>query len=240
MKKTLITTMAAVFLLALLFLSRQPAFSATPLSDHRIVIDPGHGGSDWGSIECPGYPEKQANLDIALKLKTLLGADGAEVYLTRTGDLYKSNADRYNLANSVNGEALVSIHLNGSTDHTKNGTLGLYGKKNKDLAFTKTLHKYLVQDLGVSDLGVTNFASGVLLKSNMPASIQEAVFVSNETECQLLTDGTGNRQQEIAQALYDGLTDWFSQDHSDDKPGGGKPDKPNKPGKPKLDNKISR
>jgi len=220
----------------LFFLTKQPVFSAaTSVTGRRIVIDPGHGGFDWGSTECAGYPEKQANLDITLKLQALLDADKAEVFLTRTdNETYKSNADRYNFANSVSGEALVSIHLNGSTDHTKNGTLGLYGKKNKDLSFTKILHKYLVQDLvGVPDLGVTNFASGVLLKSDMPASIQEAVFISNEAECRLLTDDTGIRQQQIAQALYDGLIDWFSQDHSDDGPGGGKPDKPNNPGKQK-------
>lgn len=59
------------------------------------------------------------------------------------------------------------------------------------------------------DLGVTNFASGVLLKSNMPATMQETVFISNATECALLTNGTGNRQQQLAQSLYNGIVDWF-------------------------------
>lgn len=222
----------AIFFLGLLFflpLAAMPVFSTTHIAGYKIVIDPGHGGSDSGSTECSGYPEKQANLDIAYRLKSLLEVDEAEVFLTRTDDSYKSNADRYNFANSVNSEALVSIHLNGSTNHSKNGTLGLYGKRNKDKAFTKTIHARLAGELGAPDLGITNFASGVLLKSNMPATIQEAVYISNETECQLLTDGTGNRQQEIAQALYNGLNDWFSQDHSNDKPGKGKPDKPGKP-----------
>lgn len=80
----------------------------------------------------------------------------------------------------------------------------------KDLAFAKALHKRLASELGVPDLGVTNFASGVLLKSDMPASIQETVFISNTSECSRLTDGTGNRQQEIAQSLYNGLADWFT------------------------------
>lgn len=185
-------------------------FSLVSAQSHIIVIDPGHGGSDSGSAECSGIPEKNATLDIAFRLKTLLEADGMTVYLTRTDDSTKSNADRYNFANSVNGEALVSIHLNGSTNHSVNGTLGLYGKKVKDEAFTRAVHAKLATELGVPDSGVTNFASGVLLKSNMPATIQETVFISNTTECTLLTDGTGNRQQQIAQSLRNGILDWFN------------------------------
>ena len=188
------------------------AFAQTnPLLGKVIILDPGHGGSDYGSTECAGLPEKDATIDIANRLKALLEADRADVYLTRNDDLTKSNNDRYTLANSVGGEALVSIHLNGSTDHSRNGTLGLYGKLNKDNAFAQTVHARLASELGIPDLGVTNFASGVLLKSDMPATMQETVFISNMQECQQLTDGTGVRQQQIAQSLYNGLFDWFSQ-----------------------------
>lgn len=208
MKKLL--TLALTFFSLLVFTSFAFA-QTTSLVDKVIVLDPGHGGSDYGSTECLGLPEKEATLDIGYRLKALLEADGAQAFLTRTDDSTKSNNDRYTFANSVGGEALVSIHLNGSIDSSKNGTLGLYGKLNKDKAFTQTVHARLASELGIPDLGVTNFASGVLLKSDMPATIQETVFISNTQECQLLTDGTGARQQQIAQSLYNGLFDWFSQ-----------------------------
>lgn len=213
--------------LALLVIPVAQSSTAKAGTGHRIVIDPGHGGWDSGSAEC-SLLEKDANLQIAQMLRDLLEADGFDVYMTREiGNDYKSNADRYNFANSVNGEALVSIHLNGSTDHTKNGTLGLYGKRNKDKAFAKMLHVHLASDLNVPNLGVTNFASGVLLKSNMPATIQEAVFISNEQECRLLTDGSGQRQLEIAQSLYNGLVDWFEQEQPpEEEPGNGKKGSP--------------
>ena len=207
--KKLLTLVLAFF--SLLFFTSFAFAQTNPLLGKVIVLDPGHGGSDYGSIECAGLPEKDATLDIANRLKALLEADGAEVFLTRIDDSTKSNNDRYTLANSVGGEALVSIHLNGSTDHNKNGTLGLYGKLNKDKAFTQTVHARLASELGVPDLGVTNFASGVLLKAEMPATMQETVFISNTQECQQLTNGTGIRQQQIAQSLYNGLLDWFSQ-----------------------------
>ena len=56
---------------------------------------------------------------------------------------------------------------------------------------------------------VRQFASGVVLKADMPATLQEAVFISSTEECTQLSDGTGVRQQQIAQALYLGLLDWF-------------------------------
>ena len=208
MKKLLILT---VTFLSLLFFTSFAFAQTNPLLGKVIVLDPGHGGTDFGSTECSGLPEKEATLDIANRLKPLLEADGAQVFLTRTDDSTKSNNDRYTLANSVNGEALVSIHLNGSTDSSKNGTSGLYGKLNKDKTFTQTVHARLASELGIPDLGVTNFASGVLLKSEMPATMQETVFISNSTECTKLTNGTGVRQQQIAQSLYNGLLDWFSQ-----------------------------
>lgn len=181
----------------------------SPITSKILVLDPGHGGSDSGAVNGT-LREAGVTLDIANRLKDLLETDGATVHLTRDCDCDRSNNDRYTIANSVGGNALVSIHLNGSTDSNKNGTMGLWGKKTKDLDFAKVMHQALYPSLGVPDLGVTNFASGVLLKSEMPATITETVFITNSNEYNLLTDGTGNRQQQIAQSLHDGLVNWFS------------------------------
>lgn len=198
-----------LFTLSLIFVNITSASS--PLFGHRIVIDPGHGGNDFGSTQCQDLPEKIVTLDIASRLRSLLQSNGAQVFLTRTNDSLASNNYRYTYANSVNAHALVSIHLNGSTNHTTNGTKGFWGKRNKDLDFTKVMHTQMPTDLGVPDQGISNFASGVLLKSNMPATISETVYISNATECALLKDGTGIRQQQIAESLLKGLENWFSQ-----------------------------
>lgn len=206
-KKLLLLT---VFSLVGLLLSISPVFAQSAVAGKIIILDPGHGGSDSGAVN-GSLKEADVTLDIAQRLKTLLETDGAEVHLTRDCDCDRSNNDRYTLANSVGGNALVSIHLNGSSDPGKNGTMGLWGKKNKDLNFTKIMHEALYPSLGVPDLGVTNFASGVLLKSEMPATIAETVFITNSNEYNLLTDGTGQRQQQIAQSLYNGLVNYFLQ-----------------------------
>lgn len=183
----------------------------SPPENPIIIVDPGHGGNSPGTTQCPGLTEADANLDIALRLEVILEAPNIyDVRLTRTDNSTLSNNDRYTFANSNGGHALVSIHLNGSTDHSVNGTQGFGSPKwKKDEAFTKVVHQALVNTLGVNDRGTDTFASGVLLKSEMPSTIQEAVFLSNTTECQLMTDGTGDRQQQIAQALAVGVRNWF-------------------------------
>ena len=209
--------------LALLIFLPQNTLAATSVTGHKIIIDAGHGGTDTGSTACSGLPEKDANIQIANDLKTLLEADTATVYMTRTIDETLSNADRYNYANGTDGEVLVSIHLNGSPNTSTDGTEGLYGKINKDLAFTKVIHNALWNGLSstpnFTNFGVTNFASGLLLKTTMPATIQETVFISNTNECNLLKNSGGARQQEIAQNLYNGLLNWFSQPTPTPKPG---------------------
>lgn len=197
------------------------AFAQTSVTGKIIILDPGHGGSDPGAVNGT-LREADVALDIAKDyLKPSLEADGAIVYLTRECDCTKTNEDRYTAANSHNGNVLLSIHLNGSTNPSKDGTQGLYGQKNKDLNFAKVMNQALYPSLGVDDLGVTNFASGVLIKSNMPSTIAETVFISNTNEYNQLTDSTGNRQKQIAQNLYQGLLAWFSLPPSS--PKGGKP-----------------
>lgn len=177
------------------------------VSGHKIIIDAGHGGDDPGTTQCPGLYEKTANFDIAIKLKKLLEDAGATVYMTRDDDLTLNNEARYTYANGTDGEVLLSIHLNGSTDHSVNGTTGLYSKPKKDKAFTSAVHSTMSKDLGVKDLGMTNFMSGVILKFLRPATIQESVYLSNTQECEKFKAGT--RAGEVAQSLFNGLNNWF-------------------------------
>lgn len=204
----LLIIIALVF--AGLFLSVQAKVNATTNVTKSVVLDVGHGGTDTGTTECPALYEKDANLKIGLILQTMLQNAGYTVYMTRTTDVALTNAQRYNFANSTNAQAFVSIHLNGSTDHSKDGTEGYWGKKNKDLALTRTVHASEASELSVPDLGITNFADGILLKTTMPATLTESVFLSNTTECQELSDGTNVRETQIAKALYDGIASYFS------------------------------
>jgi N-acetylmuramoyl-L-alanine amidase len=78
-----------------------------------VVIDPGHGGDNLGSIGPSGYTEKQANLEIARRLKDRLESEGLEVFLTRNEDVFLTLERRTEIANSVEADMFISVHANG-------------------------------------------------------------------------------------------------------------------------------
>ncbi len=84
----------------------------------RIVIDPGHGGKDYGA---PGYykgvHEKYIVLSIAKRLAEMIRKEiGCEVVLTRTGDTFLPLEERTAVANTRNADLFISIHTNAARD----------------------------------------------------------------------------------------------------------------------------
>jgi N-acetylmuramoyl-L-alanine amidase len=96
--------------------ARQPSRSLTRalgLKVARIVIDPGHGGHDFGTSSAAGLHEKDLVLDIAKRLGELLTADlGAHVIYTRTDDTFVPLESRTALANAQKADLFLSLHAN--------------------------------------------------------------------------------------------------------------------------------
>ena len=184
----------------------------------KVVLDAGHGGSDSGAVNTKyGLTEKEQTLNVANRLKALLVADGCTVYMTRTFNSQTlSNNDRYTYANTTGANVLVSIHMNGSTSPSTDYTTTLFGKWRKDKELANTVFGSLSTLPAANGTGTIatrtpySFASGVLLKSNMPATIAETVFITSDREGQLLSNGTGLRQQQIAEALRVGIEDYLA------------------------------
>ena len=183
----------------------------------QVVLDAGHGGSDSGAVNARyGLVEKEQTLGVARRLEALLEADGHLVCMTRTGDETLSNNDRYAYANTTGAEVLVSVHMNGSSDPATDYTTTLFGKWRKDKALAHAVFDGLSALPAADGAGTMrtrapySFASGVLLKSEMPATIAETVFITSEAEGRLLSDGTGVRQQQIAGALKIGIEDYLA------------------------------
>jgi N-acetylmuramoyl-L-alanine amidase len=88
----------------------------------RIVIDPGHGGHDTGTIGPTGLEEKEVVLDVGLKLKKLLEQNtGCEVVMTRSDDTFVPLEERTAIANEKGADLFISIHANASRDMTARG-----------------------------------------------------------------------------------------------------------------------
>ncbi len=100
--------MAAPLLAAALALSlaagKGPAFTA--------VLDPGHGGELTGAVSPQGDLEKDLTLQIARRVKKRLEAMGGRVVLTRAADARVPLANRAAVANALEADLFVSIHLN--------------------------------------------------------------------------------------------------------------------------------
>ncbi|MCP3957853.1 MAG: N-acetylmuramoyl-L-alanine amidase [bacterium] len=82
-----------------------------PLEVRRIVIDPGHGGDDTGTVD-HDLVEKDLTLDIGQRLANLLREQGYEVLLTREDDRKLSLRERADMANEQHSDLFVSIHVN--------------------------------------------------------------------------------------------------------------------------------
>lgn len=86
--------------------------SGEPVHGAHVVLDPGHGGSEPGAVGPSGLTEKELNLDVALRVKALLEAEGATVVLTRSSDIRVTLATRSYLATALQPIAFLSIHHN--------------------------------------------------------------------------------------------------------------------------------
>jgi N-acetylmuramoyl-L-alanine amidase len=89
----------------------------------RIVIDPGHGGHDTGTIGPSGLMEKDLCLDVALRLGKIIQQrlPGAEVVYTRSDDAFIPLEERTNIANEAKADLFISIHANSSQNHAARG-----------------------------------------------------------------------------------------------------------------------
>jgi N-acetylmuramoyl-L-alanine amidase len=126
------TPVAAVETVAAAELVTTPA-SPTLAGDHsmirslglkigRVVIDPGHGGHDTGTIGPSGLREKDVVLEIAQGLKERIESEmGAEVVLTRSDDSFISLDARTALANQAKADLFLSIHVNSSSTGSVRG-----------------------------------------------------------------------------------------------------------------------
>ncbi len=107
---------------------------------HKVIIDPGHGGSDPGTIGSHTY-EKNIALSIALKLGENIKNNFNDVDLTftRKEDRFVPLDERTKIANAIKADLFISIHCNANPSKGPYGTetyvLGLHkSEDNLDVA----------------------------------------------------------------------------------------------------------
>ncbi|MCG1011088.1 N-acetylmuramoyl-L-alanine amidase [Tepidanaerobacter sp. GT38] len=180
--------------------------SLLPLSNKLIVIDPGHGGSDPGAI-VGSVKEKDLNLDIALKLKSLLESNGAKVFMTREDDTFVNLYARAGMANEINADLFISIHHNSATS-SATGTETLYYPDPQKKLLAQALQKAIVSHTGFHNRGIVERPGIVVTReTKMPSALVEVGFLTNSNDLALIV--TDEFKQKVAQGILQGIVDYL-------------------------------
>jgi N-acetylmuramoyl-L-alanine amidase len=175
-----------------------------------ILLDPGHGGNELGSVGPTGYPEKSVNLEVSLLLKQELEARGIRVYLTRETDMDVSLAQRVEMINQIKPTLALSVHYNALPDagdalNTKGIGMFWYHPQAHNLAIF--LHNYLVKNLNRPSYGVFWNNLALTRPHATPSVLMELGFMINPDEFEWITDK--NEQKKLAKAIAASLVEWL-------------------------------
>ncbi|MEL6904082.1 MAG: N-acetylmuramoyl-L-alanine amidase [Planctomycetota bacterium] len=180
----------------------------------RVMVDPGHGGSDPGAIG-NGLIEKEVNLAVATRLVELLEADTLdpagggewEVQMTRTTDVFVSLTGRTNLANAWPADAFVSIHHNAFSSSAANGTETFsFAEGTSGADLRDDMQDEQLAAFGLTDRGSKTANFAVLRESNMPAALSEAGFLTSPVDSAVI--GAPGFVEDSARAHLFALQRW--------------------------------
>ncbi len=175
---------------------------------YKIILDPGHGGSDPGAVY-NGRQEKDDVLSLAMAVGTLLQNAGFDVEYTRTTDVYNTPFEKATIGNNAGGDLFVSFHRNSSpAANMYNGVQTLvYDDTGLKSELARNINENLVA-LGFEDKGVVERPNLVVLKrTKMPAVLIETGFINSDTDNQLHDQNFDAIAQAIADAIIDTLND---------------------------------
>lgn len=168
----------------------------------KIVIDPGHGGSDWGATY-QGRKEKDDNLNLALAVGQILSQSGIDVEYTRVDDVYNTPFEKAMMANNAGADFFVSFHRNATgSDVKQTGVETLvFDDSGVKAEMARNINQEL-QELGFVNRGVVERPNLVVLRrTSMPAVLIETGFIDNETD----NEKFDTQFDEIATAIAEGI-----------------------------------
>lgn len=201
-----------------------------------IVLDPGHGGRDFGKVPGgAGGSEKTYTLDVARRAEKLLTAAGYKVVLTRETDTFIDLAPRAVIANTNRADLFVSIHFNALVNDTRTSGVEIFtfapryqrstiswGPRQIDdtenraapvnrydhwsVLLAQSLQRRFVTDLKTADRGRKIAHFGVLRGLNCPGLLLECGFLTSEAELRKIA--TPAYRQQLAEAIADGISDY--------------------------------
>jgi N-acetylmuramoyl-L-alanine amidase len=182
-----------------------------------IVLDPGHGGEDYGthSTTKPRYQEKYLNLTTTMLLKSYLEQMGYHIILTRKSDVFISLEQRAEFANKKNPQLFVSIHYNSAPSKEAEGIEIYYypsvedkQRMNESKKLAQSILTKVVDQTQAKSRGIKNGNFAVIRETKMPAVLIEGGFLTNESEMEKIKNPLYLKK--IAWGIATGIDDYLS------------------------------
>ena len=198
----------------------QDIAAITGLKGRKITLDAGHGGNDSGAIGPTGIMEKSVTLRVANEARRLLMAQGATVFMTRDTDKEVSPKGakasdieelqaRCDVANQNNSDVFISIHMDSFSNGAAKGTTGYYyslgSPRSRELA--DKVRSGVIDQISTQSRGTQSCNFYVVKHTDMPATLVEVAFISNDAEEKLMDSEDGIKK--AAQGIVDGIADFF-------------------------------
>jgi N-acetylmuramoyl-L-alanine amidase len=168
----------------------------------KIVIDPGHGGHDTGTIGPHGLLEKDLVLDVSKRLARLLERRlGAEVVLTRHDDTFVPLETRTAIANQEQADLFVSIHANSSHDPDARGVETYYlNFTSSPEALEVAARENAASDKSIHEL--QDLVKKIALKEKIEESREFATDVQESLHAGLAVRNPGERDRGVKKAPF--------------------------------------
>jgi N-acetylmuramoyl-L-alanine amidase len=168
----------------------------------KIVIDPGHGGHDTGTIGPNGLLEKDLVLDVSKRLGKLLESRlGAEVVFTRRDDTFIPLETRTSIANQEQADLFVSVHANSSHDPDARGVETYYlNFTSSPEALEVAARENAASDKSIHEL--QDLVKKIALKEKIEESREFAADVQQSLHSGLSAKTSGMRDRGVKKAPF--------------------------------------
>ena len=168
----------------------------------KIVIDPGHGGHDTGTIGPNGLLEKELVLDVSRRLGKLLAARlGAQVVFTRRDDTFIPLETRTSIANQEQADLFVSVHANSSHDPDARGVETYYlNFTSSPEALEVAARENAASDKSIHEL--QDLVKKIALKEKIEESREFASDVQGALHTGLANKNPGERNRGVKKAPF--------------------------------------
>lgn len=186
-----------------------------PLTGITIMVDPGHGGAETGTLGPLGlkYAEKDMNLDNSFRLKAELEALGATVLMTRTKDVDLSLNERLNASRKAKPDMFISVHANSMADNVDNSQyfgFSTYYREPHARSLAQRILDNVTTTLNRKNKGIHQKNFYVIRGTWTPSLLIECGFVPNPIEFEWLTDAA--EQQKLMKTVAEAIVQYFSED----------------------------